>query len=274
MKPNMRVLLLGDLMGEPGLAMFTKHSRTLIEKYKVDCVIVNGENSAPNGRGITTRVIGLLKEHGAHVITTGNHVWNNKDIFAYFDEGHDDVLRPANFPNQCPGKGLTFVTLQGVTIAVVNMQGRVFMRENLDCPFRTLDSLLHYIKSKTNIILVDFHAETTAEKLGFGLYFDGKVSGIVGTHTHVPTADARILPKGTGYITDLGFAGSYHSMIGMKAESVMPTFIDQMPSKFVVETQPPFIMSGVVMDIDTQTGLTKTIEQIKIIDDSPLFSHG
>lgn len=267
-------MMLGDLMGEPGLTLFTKHARSLIEQHKIDVVVVNGENSAPNGRGITTRVVSLLKEHGAHVITTGNHIWHHKDIFAYFDEGHEDVLRPANFPTQCPGKGLTFITVQGVTVAVVNMQGRVFMRENLDCPFRSLDSLLHFIKSKTNIVLVDFHAETTAEKLGFGLYFDGKISAVVGTHTHVPTADARILPKGTAYITDLGFAGSYHSMIGMKLESVIPTFIDQMPSKFIVETKPPFIMSGVFIDIDTKTGLAQKIEQIKIIDESSLFPNG
>jgi len=268
MKTHVRIMMLGDLMGEPGLAMFAKHCPQLILQHSIDMVIVNGENSSSNGRGISPKIVEFLKKHGAHVITTGNHIWHNKDIIPYLEEGHEDVLRPANFPAGCPGKGITvFKTASGVQVAVINVQGRVFMKEQLDCPFKSMDTMLSFAKYKTPIIVVDFHAEVTSEKLGMGLYLDGKVSCVVGTHTHVPTADARIFPFGTAYITDLGMSGAYNSMIGMKAETVLPNFLTQMPSRFAVDKRAPFILSGIWIEVEVATGKAVKIEQIKIIDD-------
>jgi 2',3'-cyclic-nucleotide 2'-phosphodiesterase len=274
MKTHIRVMLLGDIMGEPGLAMFAKHTPRLTKLHNIDMVIVNGENSSSNGRGISPKIVEFLKDHGAHVVTTGNHIWHNKDIIPYLEDGHEDVLRPANFPSGCPGKGITiFKTSVGVQVAVINIQGRVFMREHLDCPFKAMDTMLSFTKHKTPIVIVDFHAETTSEKLGMGLYLDGKVSCVVGTHTHVQTADARIFPHGTAYITDLGMAGSYNSMIGMRPESVLPNLITQMPSRFAVDKRAPFIMSGIWIEIEVATGKAVHIEQVKVIDDIMSFEQ-
>ena len=266
MKQTVRVLLLGDVVGNIGRMMFQKHITQLKSQHAIDMVIVNGENSNNDGRGITSRIVHFFKHNGADVITTGNHVYNQKEIYECLRE-RTDILRPANFSSQCPGKGHTIVTIAGVSIAVINIQGRIFMREHVDCPFATLDSLLTYIKTKTSIILVDVHAEATAEKLAIAYHLQGRVSAVVGTHTHVPTADERILPGGTAYVTDLGMAGSLNSMIGMTKESVMPTFLTQMPSKFHVDGRPPIVMTGVIVEIDTNSGKALSIERIKIIDE-------
>jgi metallophosphoesterase (TIGR00282 family) len=200
------------------------------------------------------------------VITSGNHIWDQYEIQAYL-QTHTDLLRPANFPAACPGSGVTIVNCDGVMIAVINVQGRVFMREHTDDPFKAVDSILTYVKSKTNVVLIDFHAEATAEKLAMAFHVDGRVSAIVGTHTHIPTSDERILPGGTAYVTDLGMAGSFNSMIGMTKESVMPTFIKQMPSRFIVDTKPPVVMSGVFIEIDTTTGKALKIERVRVLDE-------
>ncbi len=241
--------------------------KTIKEQHNIDFVIVNGENSCNNGRGITPRIVNFFKEHGADVITSGNHIWDQYEIQAYL-QSHTDLLRPANFPAACPGSGVTIVNCDGVMIAVINVQGRVFMREHTDDPFKSVDSILTYVKSKTNVVLIDFHAEATAEKLAMAFHVDGRVSAIVGTHTHIQTADERILPGGTAYVTDLGMAGSLNSMIGMTKESVMPTFLKQMPSRFVVDTKPPVVMSGVWVEIDVQTGKAIQIERLRIIDET------
>lgn len=266
MKKTMRILLLGDVVGNIGRAMFQKHVKQVQEKHNIDFTVVNGENSNANGRGITSRIVNFFKHNGADVVTSGNHIWNQNEIKSYMLD-HDDILRPANFPSSCPGTGVTIVNCDGISVGVVNIQGRVFMRENLDCPFRSIDSILKYLETKTKIIVVDFHAETTAEKIGMGLHLDGRVSVVVGTHTHVQTADERILPKGTAYLTDLGMAGSLNSMIGMKPESVLPTFINQMPSRFVVDTRPPVVMTGLWVEVDTQTGKAVRVERVKVIDE-------
>jgi metallophosphoesterase (TIGR00282 family) len=266
MKSTVRVLLLGDVVGTTGRCMFRKHIKTIKAEHSIDFVIVNGENSCNNGRGITPRIVNFFKEHGADVITSGNHIWDQYEIQAYL-KSHSDLLRPANFPAACPGSGVTIVDCAGILIAVINVQGRVFMREHTD-PFVAVDTILTSLASKTNIVLIDFHAEATAEKLAMAFYVDGRVSAIVGTHTHIPTADERILPGGTAYVTDLGMAGSFNSMIGMTKESVMPTFINQMPSRFVVDTKPPVIMSGVWVEIDTATGKALHIERVRLLDDN------
>jgi len=266
MSKTIRVLMLGDVIGNTGRAMLQKHLASLKATYKIDAAIVNGENSNNNGRGITARIAKSFRHNGIDVVTTGNHIWDQRDIYEYLNN-NTDVIRPANFPSGCPGVGYTLFHCQGVEIAVVNLQGRVFMRDDLDCPFKTMDSLLTFLKHKTNIILVDFHAETTAEKLAFGYYMDGKVSCVVGTHTHVPTADERVLPNGTAYVTDLGMGGSLHSLIGFKKDAIIERFKTQMPTKFMVETEPPIIMTGIWVEIDTSTGKAIQIQRVKVIDE-------
>ena len=261
---TVRVLLLGDLVGEPGCAVFQKHIGRLRSELKIDAVIVNGENSA-DGKGITPRIMNFFKHNGVDVVTTGNHIWQKKDVIPYLAE-KKDLLRPANFPSMCPGTGVTTFTCKDTVIGVINIQGRVFMREFVDCPFRTVDSLLTYLHTKTKVILVDFHAETTSEKAGMGYYLDGRVSAVVGTHTHVQTADERILPNGTAFITDLGMGGSLNSMIGMKKEPIIQHLITQMPVKFSVETAAPYVLSGAIIDIDSATGAAVAIERLRIID--------
>ncbi len=262
---TVRVLFIGDLVGNAGLAIFAKHIDRVRKKHAIDALIVNGENSAPQGRGITPKIAQFFKEHGVDVITTGNHIWQNKEIYAYLDS-HKDLLRPVNFPPEAPGVGVTTFTCKGTTIGVVNVQGRIFMRELVTCPFRAMDSILTYLKIKTNIILVDFHAEATSEKQALGLYLDGRISALVGTHTHVQTADERILPGGTAYMSDLGMGGSLNESIGMKKEAIIQQFITQLPQRFAPATSSPFVMSGVWVEINTTTGKAIHIERIRIID--------
>lgn len=262
---NLRVLMVGDVVGLPGRILFQKYSKLLKEEFDLDAIIVNGENSGSNGRGISSRIVHFFKHNGADVITSGNHIWDNKEIYNYLSQ-NNDLLRPDNFPTECPGTGVTTFETKGFTIGVINLQGRVFMKENVSCPFKAADSILTYLQSKTSIIFVDFHAETTAEKLGLAYYLDGRVTAFVGTHTHVQTADERILPHGTAYITDLGMGGSLNSMIGMKKDSIIRRFITQMPEKFVVDTQGPFVLSGVVIDVDPLTGHGLAIQRIRIVD--------
>lgn len=262
---DIRIMCLGDLVGNPGRQMFAKHSATLKEKYRVDCMIVNGENCTFDGRGIIPKNADFLFSQGAHVITSGNHIFAKKEILPYF-AAHKNLLRPANFPSECPGAGVTTISLGDIAIGVINLQGRVFMRELLSCPFKAFDVLYQELKAKTSIIIVDFHAETTAEKQAFGFYVDGRASLVVGTHTHVPTADERILPQGTGFIVDLGMAGAVHSSLGMKKDLIISNIITQLPVKFEVETTGPMVMTGILATIDAKTGKTKKIERIRVDD--------
>jgi metallophosphoesterase (TIGR00282 family) len=262
---TVRILLLGDIVGAAGRAMFAKHIKELKEKHAIDAIIVNGENSSNQGRGITPAI--AFKEHGAQCVTTGNHVWHRNEIYSYL-QASNYVLRPANFPPGVPGVGVMTFTIKNYTIAVVNLQGRVFMREEVDDPFRMIDSILAFLKDKTPIIFIDFHAEATSEKHGLAYYCAGRVSGVVGTHTHVQTADERILPGGTAYITDLGMAGALNSMLGMQKGSIIQHFLTQLPVKFIVDTQPPFVMSGVIITVDAATGRAQKIERVRIIDEA------
>lgn len=267
MPANIKLLFVGDLVGEPGCALFAKHSAELRRVHSLDLIVVNGENTAKDGRGITPQIAQALKEQGADVITTGNHVWAKRDIYSYFTD-HKFLIRPANFPAGCPGSGVTVVTTpSGVSVGVLNLQGRVFMRELVACPFRAAESALTFLQSRTNCILVDMHAETSSEKIGMGHFLDGKVSAVVGTHTHVQTADERILPGGTAFITDVGFGGAVNSMIGMKTEIILKQMLTQMPAKFEVETKLPYQLCGVIITIDAESGKAVKIERLKIIDD-------
>jgi len=266
MKTTLRVMIIGDVVGTIGRMMLQKHIRSLQQQLNIDATIVNGENSSNNGRGITSRIAQFFKHNGVDIITTGNHVWGNQDIYEYMRQ-NNDVIRPANFPSSCPGVGVTTFNCKSAEVAVVNVQGRVFMKEQLDCPFQTLDTILNYLKHRTKIIIVDVHAEATAEKCCLGYYVDGRVSCVVGTHTHIPTADERVLPKGTAYVTDLGMTGSLNSSIGMKKDSMIERFRTQMPNKFIVDTEPPVIMTGIWVEIDTQTGKAIQIHRIRVQDD-------
>lgn len=264
----LRVLFLGDIVGTTGRMLFQKHIAALRAQLAIDAVIVNGENSS-DGKGITSRIVRFYKHNGVDVITSGNHIWRQKEIYQYLSE-NKDLLRPANYPSACPGTGVTLFSCKGYEIGIISLQGRIFMRDHVECPFKTAESLLSYLKSRTNMIFIDFHAEATSEKIGLAYYLDGKISGLVGTHTHIQTADERILPGGTAYISDIGMAGSLNSMIGMKKEIVINHLITQMPARFEVEINPPYIMTGVYIDVDPTTGKAVNIKRVKIVDDQQL----
>lgn len=265
---TVRILLLGDLVGKTGRELFARHINKIREQYRIDATIVNGENSS-HGKGISPKVMAFFQKHNVDLVTSGNHIWDRREIIPYFNE-HSDLIRPANYPDSCPGKGIGYFECAGVTVAVINVMGRVFMRQQLACPFKITESLVQEALEKTPIVLVDVHAETTAEKLGLGYYFDGKVSALVGTHTHVQTNDARILPGGTAYITDLGMGGSLNSMIGIKKEAPIHNFLTQMPVRHEVDTEPPYVLCGIVVEIDRQTGKATEIETIYKIDTEQL----
>lgn len=266
MSTSVRIMIIGDLVGVPGQELFKKWGRQLKEKHRIDVLIVNGENASKNGRGISPKIVDLLKEHGADIITTGNHAWDNKEVYNSF-ETRGDLIRPANYPSGCQGKGYALLPVSNNLVSVVNLHGRVFVRDSLDCPFRTIESLIIMLKSKTPIIIVDFHAEATSEKNAMGLFLDGKVSCVVGTHTHVQTADERILPKGTGYITDLGACGSLNSVIGFSLEGVINRFLyHPKMGKFVVSNDSPFVISGIIVTVDTKTGRALNIDRLRVID--------
>lgn len=269
---TIRILCVGDVVGATGRSILQKHLNRIRTQYKIDAVIVNGENSA-QGKGITPPIVTFFRELGVNVITTGNHVWDKRDIIPYISANKDHLLRPANYPSETPGVGVTTVNINGVTVGVINLQGRVFMRELVDCPFRSAASILTYLQHRTKVIIVDFHAETTSEKMALAYYLDGKVSGFVGTHTHIQTADERILPGGTAYITDLGMVGSLNSMIGMKKEPIIQQFLTQMPTKYTVDTSAPGVLSGVWMEIDCDTGKAVKIERIRIVDNDLVLSQ-
>ncbi len=262
-----RILFLGDLIGAAGAAMFQKHIKRLKHEHSIDAMLVNGENSAHDGRGITPKVMKFFKHHDVSMVTTGNHIWQKKEIYPYLNE-HKDLLRPINFPGGCPGSGVGTFKMGDVTVGVVNVQGRVFMREFVSCPIRALESALTFLKTKTNVIIVDMHAEATSEKICLALHFDGLISAFVGTHTHVQTADERILPKGTAYITDLGMSGALNSSIGIKPQAVIYNMLTQMPAKFEVETEPPMVLSGAMIDIDAHSGKAIAIERVRVIDNT------
>jgi len=259
------VLCIGDVVGLPGRMMFQKYSGHLKERYNNPVIIVNGENSSSQGRGITPRIMRFFKHNGADVVTSGNHIWQKRDIYSYFTE-HTDLIRPANFYSKAPGSGVALCTKNGISVGVINLQGRVFMKELVDCPFRTAESILTFLKHKTSVIIVDMHAETTSEKMAMGHFLDGKVSAVVGTHTHTQTADERVLPGGTAFMTDLGMGGALNGMLGMKKEAIIENFITQMPTKFVVDTTPPFCLQGAAITIDTDSGRARAIERFNIID--------
>lgn len=255
---EINILFVGDIVGKPGLDIVQTWLPSLEKKYKADIIIANGEN-ASDGKGLTEKEAKILFELGVKVITGGNHTWD-KNQSQDFLKVEPRALRPMNYPKGTFGNGYHIIDSSKGKVAVLNLQGRAFMAA-IDCPFRTADWVLGKIKQETNNILVDFHAEATAEKLALGYYLDGKISALVGTHTHIQTADERIFPKGTAYITDVGMTGPYDSVIGMKKEAAINRFIFQTPQKYQTATEQVHI-SAVFIKIDSGNGKAKHIERI------------
>ncbi|NQW23509.1 MAG: TIGR00282 family metallophosphoesterase [SAR202 cluster bacterium] len=251
----MRILMIGDVIGKPGRQAVRAVLPDLKREKGIDVVICNGENTA-GGFGITLDTASELLESGVDVLTSGNHIWDKKEIFPYLEEGLP-LIRPANYPD-APGRG--YIHHAGVT--VVNLMGRVFMGA-VDCPFRAADALLEQLKAEggSKIIIVDFHAEATSEKQAMGWYLDGRVSGVFGTHTHVGTVDTRILPKGTAYLTDVGMTGPTDSVIGSDKNAVLERFLTSMPNRLPVATG-SCVFNAVLVDVDEETGVASLIERI------------
>ncbi len=254
------ILFIGDVVGKPGLQIASHLLKGLITKHSVDFVICNGENTH-NGKGMSREALHQLKEAGVDVITGGNHTWNNFNFFETL-KSEPSVLRPLNYPKGVYGRGFGIYTVGNglCDIAVVNLQGRTFMA-TIDCPFRTADWVIKQVKDKVTCIVVDMHAEATAEKIALAWYLDGRVSAVIGTHTHVQTADERILPKGTGYCSDAGMTGPYESVIGMHIKSATDRFLYQTPHKYeCAENDVHF--SAILLQLDTETGATTGISRI------------
>lgn len=256
----MKLLFIGDIVGKTGRSAVKSLLPKLTDKYKIDLVIANGENIA-GGFGLTEPLVQDLFKYGVHVITTGNHVWDKKEFIDYIPKD-GRVLRPLNYPPGVPGYGSIVYPVQGTKVAVVNISGRVFMT-HVDCPFRSIDAELERLRKEAKIIIIDFHAEATSEKIAFGFYVDGRVSALIGTHTHVQTADEKILPKGTAYITDVGMTGPSFSVIGIDVDQIIQRFLTSMPAKFEV-AQGDSIFSAVVIEIDTDSGRATGIQRLQL----------
>jgi metallophosphoesterase (TIGR00282 family) len=255
----MKILMAGDIVGSPGRAVFAEVSAKLKGSGEVDFIVANAENVA-GGRGITQKLGEELFAAGADVLTLGDHTWDQKEVRGYL-ECEQRIVRPANFAPGCPGRGWTTVTTNFGPVTVVSLVGRVFLH-HYDCPFRTADEILKR-PDLGKIILVDMHAEATAEKVVLGRYLDGRVTAVVGTHTHVQTSDDEILPKGTAYITDLGMTGPKDSAIGRDLESVTSMILTGMPAKFKIATG-NVMLEGVIIDIDRTTGKATGIKRIRL----------
>jgi 2',3'-cyclic-nucleotide 2'-phosphodiesterase len=262
----MRILFIGDIFGRPGRNIVKDRLPGLVKDRAIDLVIANGENSA-GGFGITGALAEDLFELGIDVLTTGNHIWDKREIIDYFRSADGNqhsparrLLRPANYAPDMPGWGVYEGSKNGVPYAVINLQGRVFMAAN-DDPFRVADQLLKEIKAK--VIFVDVHAEATSEKLALGWYLDGRVTALVGTHTHIPTADERVMPGGTAYITDVGMTGPYDSVIGVQKEMIIARFLNNMPARFEAATG-DVRLCAVVIDCDELTGHARKIERLML----------
>ncbi|ANR70796.1 metallophosphoesterase [Selenomonas sp. oral taxon 126] len=254
----MRIMLVGDVVGRAGRRAFRTITPQLRSEKSVDVVIVNGENSA-GGKGFTRKALDELYAGGADVVTAGNHVWDKKDVFAFVDD-EPFLVRPANYPDGTPGKGYCIFPFKAANIAVMNLSGRSFMPA-LDCPFQKADEILAEIGGQADVVVLDFHAETTSEKLAMGHYLDGRADIVVGTHTHVQTADEQILPGGTAYITDLGMVGAHDSILGVRKEIVIQKFRTGMPVRFdMAEGAAEY--AAVIVDIEPNGRRARQIERI------------
>ncbi|SDX15451.1 hypothetical protein SAMN05444487_11121 [Marininema mesophilum] len=262
----MRVLMIGDIMGEVGRSALSTYLPRLKRTHQPDAIIVNGENAADDGRGITRGIAREFFGAGIDGITLGNHTWDKREIFDFIDD-EPRMIRPANYPEGAPGASVAKLSLSRGELTVISLMGRTFLA-NLDCPFRKADEILKSL-GKTGPILVDFHAETTSEKQALSWYLDGRVSAVIGTHTHVQTADERILPGGTAFLSDVGMTGPYDSVLGMEREIVIKRFLTQLPVRFEV-AEGRVQLNGVLLDFDS-SGKARGIKRIRIDDDQPWF---
>jgi metallophosphoesterase (TIGR00282 family) len=254
-----RILFIGDTVGRPGCTVVRDHLHELQKEYSVDLTILNCENAA-GGLGVTPKIADDFFDLGVDVLTSGNHIWDKKEIFPYLDK-NSRILRPANYPADNPGRGSAVVKLRnGEEAAVINLQGRVFM-PTTDDPFRVVDSELARLPASVKTIFVDMHAEATSEKVAMAWYLDGRVSAVIGTHTHIPTADETILPGGTAYQTDAGMTGPFMSVIGVVKEDAIRRFVTQMPHKLDTASQGARL-NGALIDVDSQTGKAKSIQRV------------
>ncbi|MCR6096117.1 TIGR00282 family metallophosphoesterase [Salipaludibacillus agaradhaerens] len=263
----MKILFIGDVVGSLGRDALKDYLPKLKAKYMPDVTIVNGENAA-GGKGLTQKIYHEISETGADVITMGNHTWDKKEIFEFI-ENAPNLIRPVNFPEGNPGKGYVIHKVGKRKIAIINAQGRTFLPP-IDCPFKALDELVTIIKKETPFIFVDFHAEATSEKLAMGWYLDGRVSAVVGTHTHVQTADERILPEGTAYITDVGMTGPYDGILGMDKDIIIQRFLTNLPARFEVANGREQC-NGVFINVDDHSGKAIAVKRIHISEEHPLF---
>jgi len=256
----MNILFIGDVVGKPGRQAVAKLLPEIKKQHKIELAIANVENAA-GGAGITPNVVKELFGYGCDILTSGDHIWDRREIIDIIDR-ESNFLRPANLVESLPGKGYCIVSIRDNTkVGVINLQGRVFMSP-IECPFKTVTRIIEQIKNKASIILVDIHAEATSEKIALGHFLDGQVSAVVGTHTHVQTADEKILPQGTAYITDLGMVGPCDSVIGQKKEKIIERFLTGMPVRFEVASD-DVQLQGVILDIDSKTGRANSIQRIK-----------
>jgi metallophosphoesterase (TIGR00282 family) len=255
----MKILYFGDVVGKPGRQALKLRAQALAASEGADLLIANCENSS-GGIGVDPGSARDLFSAGIHVLTSGNHIWHRREIYDFL-EGSERLLRPANFAPGVPGRGWSIYETPKGPIAVVNLIGRVFMAP-ADCPFRAADAILEHIGDRTRVVFVDMHAEATSEKMGMGRYLDGRVSAVVGSHTHVQTADEMVLPKGTAFITDTGMCGPLDSVIGMRTDQVLKRFVDQLPIRYDVGVGPP-LLQAVAIDVDENTGRARGIRRIR-----------
>jgi metallophosphoesterase (TIGR00282 family) len=256
----MNILMLGDVFGEPGRAALEKRLPRLKEEHRIDFTVVNVENAAA-GFGVTPAIARGLLDHGVDVMTSGNHIWDRKEILTYIAK-ENLLLRPANFPPGTPGVGHVTVKAGPHRVAVLNLMGPVFMSP-IDCPFQKADEIIPELRKETPIILVDMHAEATSESVAMGWYLDGRVTAVAGTHRHVQTADERILPGGTAYITDLGMTGPIDSVIGVDKDLILRRFLTQMPIRFE-PAKGPAAVCGVVITVDPESGRASEIRRLRV----------
>ncbi|MDX1763336.1 MAG: TIGR00282 family metallophosphoesterase [bacterium] len=260
----MKILFIGDIVGKAGRLAAARLLPRLISRFGIDLCVANGENAAA-GFGLTPKIFDELRSLEIGVVTSGNHIWKKKEIYPVLDED-ETLLRPMNYPPGVPGHGsCTVSTPGGDSVGVLNLMGRVFMY-HIDCPFRAAEAEVARLREHTNTIIVDFHAEATSEKIAMGWFLDGKVSAVLGTHTHVQTADETVLPQGTAYITDVGMTGPMNSVIGVKTDIIIDKYLYQIPKRFDTAKGPAQVC-GVVVDIDSVTGKAKRILRIRMEDE-------
>lgn len=258
----LKILFFGDITGRPGRQALAKILPDLKKEYQPDLILANGENLA-HGIGVTERSLNQVLEAGVDLLTSGNHIWDKKEGASLLGNKKISLLRPANYPPTASGRGWEIVKVRTKKILVINLMGRVFFREDLDCPFRKADEILKETEKKNLAgIIVDFHGEATSEKKAMGYYLDGRVSAVLGTHTHIPTADNQILPKGTAHISDIGMVGAKDSVLGMESEGVIKHFLEQTPFKLEIADKGEMEVDAVMVEIDSKGKATK-IEQIR-----------